>query len=209
MRAMTSSFVENLPTDILHIPPPVSERFPFNMSTSFAYVLLACFSYHVAALLVILPERVCIAGRCGPLSPRPLSFYASACIDFTDGDPSQTYMYKSCSSCSVSSSTRSNGHFERPTLATFQTCQFFSLRLHGRVGPFHQRPRCRLELVQKPSFSSGHASRLPCMVRSVCPPLRLVPWCCMWCIRPCYYYVTALDGWLRERLPHPLLTILW
>ncbi|KAI5989068.1 membrane bound O-acyl transferase family-domain-containing protein [Pisolithus albus] len=87
---MAWSFVENLPTDILRIPP-VSERLPFNTSTFFAYILPACLSYLVTALLVILPGTRMYRVALFPLVAL-LAFRAPAYVDFTGGDPGQTWV---------------------------------------------------------------------------------------------------------------------
>ncbi|KAI6123906.1 membrane bound O-acyl transferase family-domain-containing protein [Pisolithus croceorrhizus] len=91
---MAWSFVESLPTNILRVPP-VSERLPFNTSTFLAYTLPTCLSYYVAAILVTLPGTRVYRMALWPLVAL-LAFRASVYIDFTGGDPQQTYLVMFC-----------------------------------------------------------------------------------------------------------------
>ncbi|KAI6009034.1 membrane bound O-acyl transferase family-domain-containing protein [Pisolithus marmoratus] len=87
---MAWSFVENLPTDFLRVPP-VSERLPLDASTLLAYILPACLSYYAAALLVILPGTRMLRIALWPLVAL-LAFRASVYVDFSGGDPTQAFL---------------------------------------------------------------------------------------------------------------------
>ncbi|KAI6040569.1 hypothetical protein EDC04DRAFT_2602355 [Pisolithus marmoratus] len=87
---MSWTSLRSLPIDIFRVPP-VEERLPFNKYSFLAYILPAYLSYHVMALLVILPRTRLLRIALWPLITL-LAFRAAVYIDFSGGDPKRTFV---------------------------------------------------------------------------------------------------------------------
>ncbi|KAL4068169.1 hypothetical protein J3A83DRAFT_4097323 [Scleroderma citrinum] len=84
------SFGADLPflDNILHVP---STKHPFDARSTIIYLLPACLSYFVTAILVILPGTRTLRIALWPLILL-LAFRATVCVDLSNGDPQRTYL---------------------------------------------------------------------------------------------------------------------